>query len=79
MMMRNSTQMPGSQAISLNMSSIDHAPPAEDDIDFDTLAPPNQSFFEEDANEASGDEQNEIDDAVEEIYARSSKQSFSKT
>ena len=78
MMMRNSTQMPGSQAISLNMSSINHPAPAEDDIDFDTLAPPNESFFEEEANEASDDGQNEIDDVVEEIDARSSKQSFSK-
>ena len=75
--MRNSTQMPGSQAISLNMSSINHPAPAEDDIDFDTLAPPNESFFEEDTHEASDNDQNEID-VVEEEDAMNSKQNFSK-
>ena len=42
---RNSTQVPGSQALSLHVSSIEH--PIDDQIDFDSLAPPVDSFLEE--------------------------------
>ena len=61
--LRNSTQLPGSQGISLNnISSIDQVinqDVDQDEIDFDTLEPPHETFFDE--GEASEDDQ-DVDD-----------------